>query len=85
MRINMLLVLARSLTSGHGLSVGALALMRGRSALALRDGDLPPMMCFSPGASLPAAKADCELALFRWTEVQLPLLKQGAPTQDANR
>ena len=63
MRINMLLVLVRSLTSGQGLSVGALALMRGRSASALRDGDLPPMMGFSPGASLPAAKADCEFAL----------------------
>jgi hypothetical protein len=23
-------------------------------------------------SEIPAAKADCELALFRWTEVQLP-------------
>ncbi len=30
--------------------------------------------------SASTAKADCEFALSRWTEVQLPLLKQGAPT-----
>jgi hypothetical protein len=52
-----------------------------------RSGELPlSKVGFSPVApGLPAAKADFQCALFRWTEVQLPLLKQGAPTQRPNR
>ncbi len=37
--------------------------MRGGSASALRDGGLFPMMGFSPGAGLPAAKADDDFKL----------------------
>ena len=37
---------------------------------------------FSAGDQKPGAKAHLKIAtLFRWTKVQLPLLKQGAPTK----
>jgi len=44
-------------------------------------GDLPPMMGFSPGGGFPRLKPMVSLHFLRWTEVQLPLLKQGAPTE----
>jgi hypothetical protein len=40
---------------------------------------LPPTWALALATGLPTAKAACEFTLFRWTEVQLPLLKQGAP------
>jgi hypothetical protein len=80
MRINTVLVLARSLTSGRGLSVGALASTRGEERFSAPGSSCFLVMGFSPGAGLPTAKADCEFAFFRWTKVQLPLLKQGAPS-----
>ncbi len=54
MRINTVLVLEGS--------VGAFALMRGKGASALRDG-LCPRCGVSPGAWLPAAKADDDFEL----------------------
>ena len=37
------------------------------------------MMGFSPGGGFPRLKPIVTLRFFRWTEVQLPLLKQGLP------
>ncbi len=34
---------------------------------------------------MPKAKAHLRELLFRWTKVQLPLLKQGAPTLGKNK
>ncbi len=40
---------------------------------------------FSAELDFPRLKPIYEFTSFRWTEVQLPLLKQGAPTRRANR
>jgi hypothetical protein len=63
-----------------GLSVVALALMRGDERFNAPERALPPTWTLALATGLPAAKAACEFTLFRWTEVQFPLLKQGAPT-----
>ena len=55
----------------------------GRSASALRDDQGNFIRALALGLQRPVAKATILSWLLRWTEVQLPLLKQRAPTGKA--
>jgi hypothetical protein len=56
--------------------------MRGKERFSAPGKSSTLIMRFSAGVEkIPRLKPILELDAFRWTKVQLPLLKQGAPTK----